>query len=249
MIDFSVERCHCWSMVNVHHSFKETQMKRMTVFMVMAIVAAFNAVANELPTVFLKAPMIDLPISVGKTGRARVFITSDDSKSANEESLKAMQYLHEHLMADSKVDLFSMGNDEWSQVKKMNLTSNNSWDISRLPCIEGLKCFLLAPDGGVWLVIFKGDKITDFQLVEAIQSNYDEKGNYIGRIASLDTTFGDGAIFQQLPITNFEQTGIFCSSIVYGQTTSVHFKRRITPEGKIENKQIEGGYTQCKAPW
>src|SRR5690606_28754167 len=167
----------------------------------------------------------------------------------NIEHYESIQQLHSYFLKNSRTNLLSLQNSQWSQDKEANEKPVQSWRIGKLPCSGAVSCYLLSANQGCWIVVSKGREVTDFELVSAVQNEYDEKGEYKGRVASLDTTFGDGAVFQQLPITDFENTGIFCSSITYGQTQSIHFKRRITSEGKIENKEIDGGYTQCKAPW
>jgi hypothetical protein len=207
-----------------------------------------------LPIIFNSSPLVGLPISVGRSSYDHIFVESSRGvqsyeSAQNEKYFDDMSALQKYILENSGYDLLSINNEIWKREKKASMQSE-LWFISRLPTVNRNKeVYILGGRGPVWIIVAIDNKVTDFQLVSAIQNEYDAQGEYIGRIASLDTTFGDGAVFQDLPITNFEKTGIFCSSITYGQTHSIHFKRRITPEGKIENKEIEGGYKECKAPW
>jgi len=212
--------------------------------------------ADTLPDIFYRSPPVKLPISAGKSPRDEALINSSKyiesyESPQNETYFDSMLKLEEAILSDKTTGPFSLASDQWSQNKKTAQKAKD-WSISRLPCMAGIDCFLLNDRGGVKLIVAKNKEITDWQLVTARQYKVDEKtGSFSAPIATMDTTFGDGVVWAQLPITNFEKTGIFCSEIVtgLGGGDAAQYKRRITPDGRIENKKIEGGYKECKEPW
>ena len=222
------------------------------------VLPANLVLAGPLPDIFYEASILKLPISVGKSSYGETLVSSSKyiesyDVAQNEEHYDAMVKLHRSLMADTRQDFFSFNNEQWSHDKNANITQIRSWGVSRLSCIEGVKCFLLSPDSGVWLIIEKGNEITDFQLVNAMQYYFDEKGNSVGPIANLDTVFGDNDGFYPYSSTHYEKTGIFCSMYVTKPIGGIEriqlFKRRITQDGKIESKPEADGSRECTAPW
>src|SRR5690606_22463164 len=162
--------------------------------------------------------------SAGKSSYDHIFVESSKYMSGGDVAVyeryyDVIKHLSKNIISDGRTHILSVNSDKWSQARQEMVTARR-WSITSLPCPGvDVQCFLLGGNGVINLVVAKSNQVTDFQLVNA--RRYEEKndGTYGLRSASLDTTFGDGAIFQQLPITKFEQTGIFCSSIVYGQTT------------------------------
>ena len=217
------------------------------------------AFSEPLPSLFEKAPLINLPISTGKSSYQGTIVSSSkyiDRKlgevAANEEFYDAMATLQKYLLSDKRRDLFSLNNNQWSQDKKSTELAND-WRVSRLPCLAELKCFVFGLRGGASLIIEKNSEVTDFQLVDAVQYKLDDKGNTVDQAAELDTVFGDMGLLP-FPETHYGTTGIFCSIYTYtageGRTQEYKvFKSRITPDGKIENKEVTDGSKTCKDPW
>lgn len=211
---------------------------------------------EDFSGVIMVSPMTGLPISVGYSSYDRVFIKSSKYVRAGEAAeydgyYEAVKKQSKIIVDSTNKHILVVGSDEWVQTKQ-SMVSARSWWITRLPCPgEGIKCALLGGNGAINLIVLKDGRVTDFQLASAYRYEELSDGRYGLRIASLDTTFGDGVIFQRSPDTNFETTGIFCTEYMAGKYDEVvrHFKRRITPEGKIENKEIQGSYMDCKAPW
>jgi len=227
---------------------------RKMAYFFMAFISGY-ACSEPSPKIFDTAPTITLPIDVGVSSYKKIMVSSSKyiesyESAQNEEKYDDLNALINYMVSDKRTDEFSLNSDIWRDAKRQTELSK-SWRVSRLPCIKGIDCSLVGDNSGIWLIVSKEGKVTDFQRLTARQYEKDSKTGSNKRVAIMSTTFGDGILSQQLPTTNFIATGIFCSEIV----TSVPvdkgraFKRRITVDGKIENKQIDGGYKECKEPW
>lgn len=219
---------------------------------------SFDALAGSgLSEALRDAPMINLPISVGKSSYDHLFVESKKHISRNdipenERYYGAVEVLSRNILSNDKKSIFSANDDGWGQSRQA-MANAKLWWIARLPCSPGdLQCFLLGGNGVINLVVLYAGQVSDFQLVSALQNEVSADDNYGPPIARLDTMFGEIGLFPY-PETEYEKTGIFCSVLTTtlpgGNEKVKIFKRRITPEGKIENKAMPEGVHECRLPW
>lgn len=124
--------------------------------------------------------------------------------------------------------------------------------VAKLECPADLECITMRTEDGFFLITFAKDyqRMIDHSLIYARESYYDEGRGQSIREKTLYTTFGSGGLHLNTWPIDVKETGVFCSEIV-GRESSNYFKvykRRITPKGRIENKEIDSWY-DCKAPW
>jgi len=225
-------------------------------FFLLSIFSAYSWGEELIPAEFQQIPYLSLPISVGKSSYKFMQVSSSKyaskfSTAKNEKYYEAMSALHENMLEDKRTDIFSIGSEHWVKNKSEENTAH-SWHVSRLHCDDKFDCFLFGSSGAVWLVVEKSGEVFDFQLVNAIRFTYGGDGSSTGPDMEMDTFFGDGIGFYPYPETHYDKTGIFCSTIVTkpnGEEKYQVFKRRITPEGKLESKALPDGVTECKDPW
>lgn len=114
----------------------------------------------------------------------------------------------------------------------------NELVVSRINCPAGLECVIMNTQAATFLITFEKNyqRIIDHSIISAFESVRDEElgYNYSGlRIGTLPF--------------NVQKTDYFCSQ-VSGRDISgyIVYKRQITSEGKIENKQVDS-WDDCKA--
>ncbi|MBU1820996.1 MAG: hypothetical protein KKG00_05725 [Bacteroidetes bacterium] len=219
-------------------------MKKNAIFIFFAISFSGYLQALSWSAEFDSAHVVNFPVSVGRSswGGSVFDVSKDSAKEVVEEIFK--------LSGD---EYFGSGYLYWDRGERAYISDYlNSGDyyvsVGKLSCISGVRCYLVDVPRMTFLVTVKDSKIIDSKLVYARHANRNKDGAYSGS-GNLDSIFGDGIFWQQLPVTRFEETGIFCSSFVDDVNHKYKdFKRRVNFDGFIESVEISG-WRDCKAPW
>lgn len=209
-------------------------------FMTFFIAAITCAEDLYFPENFKKIVPIEFPMSVGRSSWQGAYFPVREDASAGKE-------MWDKIFKISSGGFFSGSHPDWNAVNDKN--AEKKLHVGRLACPVGISCYLISRSSDMtFLVTEKNYRIIDAKLVYASYPIRSDEGEYVGS-GSLDSIFGDGIFWRQLPVTRFEQTGIFCSSFIDEvKHVGKNFKRRVNPEGYIESIEVSD-WRDCKAPW
>lgn len=168
--------------------------------------------------------------------------------------------------------VFTLQSDYWPLTRGTNIAGvppgEDADDIlKRAPLVSreigcpASHCFLFGYSGGLaWLVTTDADyRVVAAELIMSSERDYVPKGGgSVGLLAinerKLETSFGGRTWHTDNPL-DFEETGVFCSHYYFVESATpiaydlFHaFKRRVTPAGVIEFKEI-ASWDECKLPW
>ena len=189
-------------------------------------------------TQFESAPVAKLPLSVGGSSYGNA---SYDVALISTAEKKIVNTLFE--LIKSYVDI----EDDLQYINVQHEAAPGNITMSKLPCLVGVECYLVGVGQHVWLITWK-DKLVNVMLVNSTHYEWDDKGAWIKKFG-VDATFGDGVVWQTLPVTKLDETGIFCRTQTnYEANQAVSYKVRIKQDGSIESKEVEV-WSACKSPW
>ena len=144
------------------------------------------------------------------------------------------------------------GEDAEAILKRVPMVS---WEIG----CPASHCFLFGLSGLAWLVTTDADyRIVAAELMMNSEHGLVPRGDgAIGLVRinerKLETSFG-GLTWRHDNPLHFDDTGVFCSHYYFASNPRIEadlfhaFKRRVTPTGEIEFKEI-ASWEECKLPW
>lgn len=193
-----------------------------------------------LPEYFKKITPVEFPMSVGRSSWQGTYFPKSQDKAEG-------RVIWDKIFIISYGGFFGGNYPDWNFVNDLNV--GKELHVGRLSCPFEISCYLFSRSSNMtFLVTEKNNRVIDAKLVYASYPIRNDKGGYAGS-SSLDSVFGDGIYWRQLPVTRFEETGIFCSSFIDEvKHVGKSFKRRVNPEGYIESIEVSD-WRDCKAPW